>query len=71
MIHPSLNTDTFEHWMAVERQYAKQEHDWAYRAPVDHHKAEECHQLRWKCMDLAMDSLRKGLVEHPQIGGLA
>lgn len=62
----ALNTETFEYWMQKEREYAVQEYDWAYRAPVDYRQADRCHNLRWRCMDLAMDSLNKGLVEQPQ-----
>jgi hypothetical protein len=48
---------TFEYWMNREIHYRKLEYDWI--AAGDYTWADRCHQLRWRCMDLALEALNK------------
>jgi hypothetical protein len=54
MPHP-LNHESFEYWMEMEKHYAALEYQWAEKR--DFTWAERCRKLRWRCMELALDSL--------------
>lgn len=65
-LRPSFNHETFEHWLRVERLHAMKEEKLVHT--FNFHEAEQQYQLRWVCLDLALDSLQKGLIENPHKG---
>lgn len=50
----------FDSWMDKEAEYQKLE--FTHVAAGDFKNADRAHELRWRCMDLAVQSLREKVV---------
>jgi hypothetical protein len=50
--------EKFEYWMQQELEYAKLEYDAVRYREYD--SANRFHELRWKCMDLAVSCIEGG-----------
>jgi hypothetical protein len=66
-MNTELNNESYEYWMRLERHYEGLERSWEKENNATW--AGRCNKLRFRCMELALDSLVKGFVENRKVYG--